>query len=472
MSKNYIQIDALDNIIVAITDLQKGLKAIINDKEVILKENIKNKHKFALYNFDVGDEIFMYGVQIGKATRVIEKGTAITISNIRHASVKYNNTREKFTWSAPNVSKFKEHTFNGYHREDGSVGTANNWLVIPLVFCENRNIDVIEGALAEALGYQTKKDFTVDTYALIEQYKNGASTEVILSTPIITPKEEMLKNRLFPNVDGIKFLKHNGGCGGTRQDSDTLCNLLAGYITNSNVAGATILSLGCQNAQIPILQAAIEKRDANFSKPIYFLEQQNSKSERSFIEQAVKNAGNSINVPFKPGRTDASQEQTDVESFEVLEPIADGFINYQKSQFTVSAEELLIDKAQLMGLTAPEMTALVGGLRVLGANAGNASHGVFTDKPASLSNDFFVNLLDMGTTWRAASDKDDVFEGRDRASNEVKWTGTRVDLIFGSNSELRALAEVYASDDSKERFVQDFVSAWTKVMELDRFDLK
>ncbi len=189
------------------------------------------------------------------------------------------------------------------------------------------------------------------------------------------------------------------------------------------------------------------------------------------IETAAKNAGRAIAVPFKPGRTDASQEQTDVESFEVLEPIADGFVNYQKSQFTVSAEELLIDKAQLMGLTAPEMTALVGGLRVLGANAGNASHGVFTDKPASLSNDFFVNLLDMGTTWQAASEADDVFEGRDRASNEVKWTGTRVDLIFGSNSELRALSEVYASDDSAERFVQDFVSAWTKVMELDRFDL-
>ncbi|MDY7397038.1 UxaA family hydrolase, partial [Aureibaculum sp. 2210JD6-5] len=164
----------------------------------------------------------------------------------------------------------------------------NYWLVVPLVFCENRNIDVIEGALADALGYQTKKDFAVDTQALIEQYKKGASAETIFNTPIITTQEEMVKNRLFNNVDGIKFLKHDGGCGGIRQDSETLCNLLAGYITHSNVAGATVLSLGCQNAQISILKEAISKKDPNFSKPIYYLEQQKSKSERHFIEEAVK----------------------------------------------------------------------------------------------------------------------------------------------------------------------------------------
>lgn len=288
MSKKYLQIDAIDNIIVALTDLKKGLKVVINNEEVILKEHIKSKHKFALHNFKVGDKIFMYGIVIGKAIKAIEKGTTVTINNVKHASAGYNKIKDKFKWSAPDISKFENHTFNGYYREDGSVGTANYWLVIPLVFCENRNIDIIEGALAEALGYVTKKDFTVDTYALIEQYKSGASAETILNTPIITPKEEMVKNRLFSNVDGIKFLKHNGGCGGTRLDSDALCNLLAGYITNSNVAGATILSLGCQNAQISILKDAIEKRNANFSKPIYFLEQQNSKSERSFIEKAVK----------------------------------------------------------------------------------------------------------------------------------------------------------------------------------------
>ncbi|MET2985634.1 UxaA family hydrolase [Aureibaculum conchae] len=288
MSKNYIQIDPHDNIVVAISDLKKGYKATINNKEVILKEDIKSKHKFALNDFNVGDEIFMYGVLIGKATQTIEKGMAITAINCKHTSKEYQDSKKKYSWKAPDISKFKSSIFNGYHRKDGSVGTANYWLVIPLVFCENRNIDVIESALAEALGYQTKKDFTVDTHVLIEQYKNGASAEVILNTPIVTPKEELKRNRLFQNVDGIKFLKHNGGCGGTRQDSDTLCNLLAGYITNSNVAGATILSLGCQNAQISILQDAIKKKDAHFSKSIYFLEQQNSKSERSFIEQAVK----------------------------------------------------------------------------------------------------------------------------------------------------------------------------------------
>ena len=162
------------------------------------------------------------------------------------------------------------------------------------------------------------------------------------------------------------------------------------------------------------------------------------------VEQAAKKAGHDVEVPFTPGRTDASQEQTDVESFAVLEPIADGFRNYQKAKYTVSAEELLVDKAQLLTLTAPEMTVLVGGLRVLNANDGQSQHGVFTKRPETLTNDFFVNLLDMGTTWKATSDAEDVFEGRDRETGELKWTGTRVDLIFGSNSQLRALAEVYA----------------------------
>jgi len=188
------------------------------------------------------------------------------------------------------------------------------------------------------------------------------------------------------------------------------------------------------------------------------------------IEQAAKAAGHDVKVPFAPGRADASQDQTDVESFAVLEPIADGFRNYQKAKYTVSAEELLVDRAQLMTLTAPEMTALVGGLRVLGANAGGVAHGVFTKHPGALTNDFFVNLLDMDLAWKANSG-DDVFEGRSRATGEVKWTGTRVDLVFGSNSQLRALAEVYASSDSKSKFVHDFVAAWTKVMNLDRFDL-
>ncbi|HRJ29237.1 MAG TPA: catalase/peroxidase HPI [Cyclobacteriaceae bacterium] len=189
------------------------------------------------------------------------------------------------------------------------------------------------------------------------------------------------------------------------------------------------------------------------------------------VEQAAKNAGHTVTVPFTPGRGDASQEQTDVESFEVLEPIADGFRNYMKKKYSVSAEELLIDKAQLLTLTAPELTVLVGGMRVLNTNFDNSKHGVFTKKPEALTNDFFMNLLDMSTTWSAISDAQDVFEGRDRKTGAVKWTGTRVDLVFGSNSELRALAEVYACVDARDKFVNDFVAAWNKVMNLDRFDL-
>ena len=189
------------------------------------------------------------------------------------------------------------------------------------------------------------------------------------------------------------------------------------------------------------------------------------------VEQAAKNAGHDVTVPFTPGRTDASQEQTDVESFAVLEPAADGFRNYLKTKYAVSAEELLVDRAQLLTLTAPEMTVLVGGMRVLNANFGQSQHGVFTKRPETLTNDFFVNLLDMSTTWKATSEDEDVFEGRDRATGELKWTGTRVDLIFGSNSQLRALAEVYGCEDSQEKFLHDFVAAWNKVMNLDRFDL-
>ena len=190
------------------------------------------------------------------------------------------------------------------------------------------------------------------------------------------------------------------------------------------------------------------------------------------VEQAAKNAGHEVRVPFTPGRTDASQEQTDVEAFAVLEPRADGFRNYLAGRYAVSAEALLVDRAQLLTLSAPEMTVLVGGLRVLDANTGQSQHGVFTQRPGTLSNDFFINLLDMRTQWKSVSDARDVFEGRDRETDELRWTGTRVDLIFGSNSQLRALAEVYASADAQEKFIHDFVAAWNKVMNLDRFDLE
>jgi catalase-peroxidase len=189
------------------------------------------------------------------------------------------------------------------------------------------------------------------------------------------------------------------------------------------------------------------------------------------VEQAAKNAGHTLTVPFTPGRMDASQEQTDVESFSVLEPVAEGFRNYQKKKFAVSAEELLLDRAQLLTLTAPELTVLIGGLRAINANFENSRLGVFTKRPGTLTNDFFVNLLDMATEWKPVSKDSDVFEGRDRKTGDLKWNGTRADLVFGSNSQLRAVAEVYATADSEKKFVQDFVAAWNKVMNLDRYDL-
>jgi catalase-peroxidase len=189
------------------------------------------------------------------------------------------------------------------------------------------------------------------------------------------------------------------------------------------------------------------------------------------VEQAARNSGHAVTVPFTPGRMDASAEQTDIESFAVLEPVADGFRNYLKQQYVMPAEALLIDRAQLLSLTAPEMTVLVGGMRVLKTNVGGTPHGVFTKQTVALTNDFFVNLLDMGTEWKPVSRDADLFEGRDRKTGELRWTGTRVDLVFGSNSQLRALAEVYGSSDAQEKFVHDFVAAWNKVMNLDRFDL-
>jgi catalase-peroxidase len=231
-----------------------------------------------------------------------------------------------------------------------------------------------------------------------------------------------------------------------------------------------------QPAQLAKVLSALESIQADFNKS-----QSNGKKISLAdlivlaggvgVEQAAKAAGHNITVPFTPGRMDASQEHTDVESFSVLEPVADGFRNFQKTKFSVPAEKLLVDKAQLLTLTAPEMTVLLGGLRVLDTNVGRTQHGVLTKRPGVLTNDFFVNLLDMATEWKSVSPDQDLFEGRDRTTGEVKWTGTRCDLVFGSNSILRSLAEVYACSDAQKKFLEDFVAAWTKVMNLDRFDL-
>lgn len=288
MSKKFLQLHPKDNILAALQNMEQGYIVNFEGEAFPLRTQIAAKHKFALRDFNVGDPVLMYGALIGKAIRPIVQGETITTENVVHASADYKVGAIRANWSAPDVTKWQDRTFNGYHRADGSVGTANHWLVIPMVFCENRNVKVLKSSLTTALGYQTTKDFVVDTEVLVAQYKNGASTEELLTSHILKTPEEIRQNRVFPNVDGIKFLTHDGGCGCDRGDSDTLCRLLAGYIANPNVAGATILSLGCQNAQVKILLDALSEIDPNFSKPLHVLEQQKSKSERHFIEDAVK----------------------------------------------------------------------------------------------------------------------------------------------------------------------------------------
>lgn len=288
MKQAYLQLHPNDTILAALRDMKHGELVDFKGESFRLTEDIPAKHKFALQHFDVGDKIIMYGALVGEAVEVIPQGARISVENCVHASADYGVNTEKYTWSPPDVSRWSNRTFMGYHRKDGSVGTANHWLVIPMVFCENRNVEVMKSALQDSLGYHTTKDFIVDTDTLINQYKDGATEDEILESKIIRTPEEIKQHRTFPNVDGIKFLTHEGGCGGFRLDSDTLCNLLAGYITNPNVAGATVLSLGCQNAETKTLLAAIKERDPDFEKPLYILEQQKSRSERHFIEEAVK----------------------------------------------------------------------------------------------------------------------------------------------------------------------------------------
>ncbi len=288
MPKTFLQIHPNDNVLAALQDLPKGYRVQFKGIDFELNENISAKHKLTLANLNIGDEIIMYGTLVGKAIKTITRGSAITIENVVHASAEYSVGTNKPTWIAPDVSRWVNKTFNGYYRADGSVGTANYWLIIPMVFCENRNVEVLRSAMQETLGYHTNNDFIVDTESLVAHFKKGAQADELMGLDLIRTPEEMKRNRIFKNVDGIKFLTHDGGCGGFRLDSETLTNLFAGYITNPNVAGATILSLGCQNAEVKNVLAGINAKDPKFSKPLYVLEQQQSKSERHFIEEAVK----------------------------------------------------------------------------------------------------------------------------------------------------------------------------------------
>jgi altronate hydrolase len=285
---NVLRIHAADNVLVALTNLEKGALVSFEGEEYRIAENIKAKHKFATVDLAAGDPITMYGVLVGKAQQPIVRGALISTTNVKHATNDFTVGERHTEWVVPDVKAFKHRTFNGYHRADGSVGTANYWVVIPMVFCENRNLEVLQQALVTDLGYGRNRSYQLQSQQLIELYKTGKSVEEILGTDLQADYGGNSNQRLFPNVDGIKFLTHDGGCGGTRQDAQALCGLLAGYITHPNVAGATVLSLGCQNAQVSILEEEIRKRSPEFSKPMYILEQQKVGKESELLSLAIK----------------------------------------------------------------------------------------------------------------------------------------------------------------------------------------
>lgn len=288
MNTNVLKVHHDDNVLVALTNLPKGGSIAFEGEQYILQENIPAKHKFVTNDLKQGDSIYMYGVLVGKSQQEIPKGGLISTSNVKHASSDFTIGQRKTNWRPPDVSKWKIRTFMGYHRSDGSVGTSNYWLVIPLVFCENRNLEVLQEALVKNLGYGRNRSYQSQARQLIDLYKTGKTAEEILTADLQDVVSLEHTERLFANVDGIKFLSHNGGCGGTRQDSQALCGLLAGYITHPNVAGATVLSLGCQNAQSAILLEEINQRSPNFDKPLYILDQQKIGKESTLLSEAIR----------------------------------------------------------------------------------------------------------------------------------------------------------------------------------------
>lgn len=287
--KTYLQIHPDDNVLVALQDLSQGTIIEWNNRSFALLEHVAAKHKFTIYPLAKDDEIYMYGVLVGKVNCDLETGALISTLNLRHAADDFKLSKRNTSWTKPDVSIFKDRTFNGFHRSNGTVGTANYWVVIPLVFCENRNVLTLKTAFEEKLGYKIKaNDYSSEVDELIRLYQSGADVTQIIAQDLSASIGQTNDQRLFANVDGIKFLNHEMGCGGTRMDSDALCGLLAGYVTHPNVAGATILSLGCQHAQASILQAEIAKRDPHFDKPLYIFEQQKEGTEKELMQKAVK----------------------------------------------------------------------------------------------------------------------------------------------------------------------------------------
>ena len=290
LKSKILKIHPDDNVIVALVDLFKGDEMINETCSFVLISDVRAKHKFSTQDLKIGDEIYMYGVIVGKAKKEIAIGEVINSQNIIHETEKYSvpKTNQKINWIGPKIDAYTKKTFLGYHRENGSVGTENNWLVIPLVFCQNRNIETLKNTILKGLGYENSSKQSYDLKELIHKYKTGATESELMQVDVITNNNKKQKNTLFPNIDGIHFLTHEGGCGGSTSDALTLCHLLAGYINNPNVAGATVLSLGCQHAQMSILNGALKRIAPNSNKPVFFLEQQQSSSEPKYIARAIK----------------------------------------------------------------------------------------------------------------------------------------------------------------------------------------
>jgi altronate hydrolase len=287
MSRSVLQLDPRDNVLIALTGLPAGEPVEFEGQVYTLPKTVPAKHKFAMRNLAIGDDVMMYGVLVGRAAKPIAAGELLTTGNIQHQAAPFHEQSGEFHWAPPDISRWRKQTFLGYHRSDRQVGTRNYWLVVPLVFCENKNIQVLKQALEEELGFAAPQLYRRQVAELAKLYRQGQTESI---NPVALPADAApaQRNRLFDNVDGIRFLLHEGGCGGTREDSNNLCGLIAGYIHHPNVAGATVLSLGCQHAQIPILREEIRKRNPKFDKPLFILEQQRSGSEAAMMSDAIR----------------------------------------------------------------------------------------------------------------------------------------------------------------------------------------
>ena len=308
MQNSVLKIDPKDNVLIALTDLRRGQHITYADQDYILTSHIPAKHKFATQDLSAGDDVVMYGVLVGKARDPIHAGELLTTRNVRHEASGYSDSSRRYEWNPPDVSRWQQRTFLGYHRPDGQVGTRNYWLVVPLVFCENRNIAVLKQAFEEELGFAQPNIYRQQVAEMVRLYGEGKSKTI--ETHALEPQSySAIRPKFLENVDGIKFLMHEGGCGGTREDANNLCGLLAGYIHHPNVAGATVLSLGCQNSQVAILKEQIARHDPHFSKPMYVLEQQQSGSEYKMLSEAIQSTFVGLMEANKSQRAAASLSQ-------------------------------------------------------------------------------------------------------------------------------------------------------------------